>query len=64
MVSGRTKSEAQRGFGSTRLAAARNRPVVRLEVRPLHLAFEDVELVAKHQDLHLLSLLGAKRDYD
>jgi hypothetical protein len=33
---------------------------VRLEVRPLHLAVEDVELVSEHHDLDLLCVLGAQ----
>jgi hypothetical protein len=37
---------------------------MRLEIRPLHLAPEDGELVPKHQDLDLLCLLGAKRNDD
>ena len=35
--------------------------VLRLEVRPLHLAAEDAELVAEDQDLDLLRFLGAQR---
>jgi hypothetical protein len=33
---------------------------VELEVRPLHLAIEDVELVSEHHDLDLLCVLGAQ----
>ncbi len=39
-------------------------PVMRLEIRPLHLALEDAELVAEHQNLNLLGLLGAEGDDD
>ncbi len=35
---------------------------MRLEIRPLHLALEDAELVAEHQNLDLLGLLGAEGD--
>jgi hypothetical protein len=35
-----------------------------LESRPLHLAPEDAELVAEHQNLHLLGVLGAEGDDD
>jgi hypothetical protein len=37
---------------------------MRPEVRPLHLALEDAELVAENQNLHLLCVLGAGGDDD
>jgi len=37
---------------------------LRLEIRPLHLALEDAELVKEHQTFNLLGLLGAEGDDD
>lgn len=37
--------------------------MVWLEVQPLQLAFEDMELVAENQDLDLVGLLGAQRKH-
>jgi hypothetical protein len=47
-------------YSAGRAGGGEQGAVVRLEVRRLHLALEDVELVTKHHDLHVLCVLGAE----
>jgi hypothetical protein len=57
------RADQYRGPAPFRQEAAgggKQRPVVQLEIRLLHLAVEDVELMAQHHDLDLLCFLGAQ----